>query len=452
MTSSFCFAIILFVTATSSIFSQEVPQLETYSLKNGLKIYLLQYGKIPAVNVRFIINTGKKNETPGQQGYSEITATMLLKGNTKYTEEIQNNMAFKLGGELNSSSTFDYTSINANFLAKDFDTGIDLFSSAILHPLFDKDKLDQNISYLVDYNNPAKMDIADLTDVFSDLNIYGTTSPLGRHYYKTQLQLITPDKLKEFHQFNFTPKNSSVIVCGNFNATEIKIGLEKYFGTWQSTFSEVNGVALDVPSIKRKEIAFINRMGATQCALQWNKIAPSIKDKDYLAFRVANTILSRTLFAEIREKGGKTYGISSNYQPTQFSNLFVIQCSVRSDEMANTITLFDKTLQDFNLATVSQEDFDKAVITLRMGIISSEMPESILSFYNPVVYDFQKRKNFLTDLATLKIEDVQKTIKKYFTADSYRLVVAGDESVVNTQLSTLKGLVKYKPADIEKDN
>ena len=104
------------------------------------------------------------------------------------------------------------------------------------------------------------------------------------------------------------------------------------------------------------------------------------------------------------------------------------------------------------MATVSQEDFDKAVITLRMGIISSEMPESILSFYNPVVYDFQKRKNFLTDLATLKIEDVQKTIKKYFTADSYRLVVAGDESVVNTQLSTLKGLVKYKPADIEKDN
>jgi len=439
---------ILFFAANA----QEVPQLETYSLKNGLKIYLLQYGKIPAVNVRFIINTGKKNETPGQQGYSEITANMLLKGNTKYTEEAQNDLAFKLGGELNSNSTFDYTTINANFLSKDFDAGIDLFSSAILHPLFDKEKLDQNISYLVDYNNPAKMDIADLADVFSDLNIYGTTSPLGRHYYKTQLQLITPDKLKEFHQFNFTPKNSSVVVCGNFNAAEVKAVLEKYFGAWQSAYSEVNGVALDAPSIKKKEIAFINRAGATQCALQWNKVAPSLKDKDYLAFRVANAIFSRVLFTEIREKGGKTYGIPSNYRPTQFSNLFAIQCSVRSDEMANTLALFDKTLQNFNMATVTQEDFDKAVISLRTSIISAEMPESVLNFYNPVVYDFQKRKNFLNDLAALKIEDVQKIIKKYFTPDSYRLVIAGDESVVNAQLATLKGAVIYKPADIEKDN
>ena len=439
---------ILFFTATA----QEVPQLETYSLKNGLKIYLLQYGKIPAVNVRFISNTGKKNETPGQQGYSEITAAMLLKGNTKYSEEAQNDKAFKLGGELNSNSTFDHTTINANFLTKDFDAGMDLFSSAILHPLFDKEKLNQTISYLVDYNNPAKMDIADLADVFSDLNLYGTASPLGRHYYKTQLQQITPDKLKEFHQFNFTPKNSAVVVCGNFNAAEIKAVIEKYFGAWQSAYGEVNGVALDAPGVKKKELAFINRAGATQCALQWNKIAPSVKDKDYLAFRVANSIFSRVLFAEIREKGGKTYGISSNYRPTQFANVFAIQCSVRSDEMTNTLALFDKTLSDFSTAAITQEDFEKAVTNLRIGIISAEMPESVLSFYNPVVFDFNKRKNFFNDLAALKMEDVQKIIKKYYTPNSYKLLIAGDEAVVNAQLNTLNGLTKYKAADIEKDN
>ena len=247
----------LFFTANA----QEVPQLETYTLKNGLKIHLLQYGKIPAVNVRFVVNTGKKNETPGQQGYSDITATMLLRGNSKYTEEAQNDMAFKLGGELNSNSAFDNTTINANFLSKDVDAGMDLFSAAILHPLFNKEKLDQYISYLVDYNNLTKMDIANLTGVFSNFNIYGTTSPLGRHYYKTQLQQITPDKLKEFHQFNFTPKNSAIVICGNFNAVQIKAIVEKYFGSWQSTFGEVNGVALDAPSIKKKELAFYKPRG-----------------------------------------------------------------------------------------------------------------------------------------------------------------------------------------------
>ena len=439
---------VLFFTANA----QEVPQLETYTLKNGLKIHLLQYGKIPAVNVRFVVNTGKKNETPGQQGYSDITATMLLRGNSKYTEEAQNDMAFKLGGELNSNSAFDNTTINANFLSKDVDAGMDLFSAAILHPLFNKEKLDQYISYLVDYNNLTKMDIANLTGVFSNFNIYGTTSPLGRHYYKTQLQQITPDKLKEFHQFNFTPKNSAIVICGNFNAVQIKAIVEKYFGSWQSTFGEVNGVALDAPSIKKKELAFINRAGATQCALQWTKTAPSLKDKDCMAFRVANAIFGRVLFSEIREKGGKTYGIYSSYKPSAFSNLYSIACSVRSDEMANTLVLFDKTLQDFSASVITQEDFDKAVTNIRIDITATELPQSISAFYDPITYDFQKRKNFLADLAALKIEEVQKIVKKYFTPDVYKLVIAGDETAVGTQLNTLKGLTKYKAADMEKDN
>jgi zinc protease len=444
---SFSLSVLLF-----TLVAQEVPTLETYTLKNGLKIYLMPYGKIQAVNVRFIINSGKKNETPGQQGYSEITATMLLKGNSKYNEEAQNDAAFKLGGELGSNSNFDNTTVNANFLSKDFDAGMDLFSAAILHPLFDKDKLDQYTAELIDFNTPAKMDIEPLAIVYGRLLAYGLTNPLGTSYYKKQLQQITTDKIKEFYQFNFTPKNAAIVVCGNFNAADIKASIEKYFGAWQSTYGSVNGVALDLPLIKKKEMAFVNRTAATQCAIRWNKTAPAVKDKDCIAFRVANAIFSRLLFSEIREKGGKTYSITSTYVPYQFSNLIQVYCSVRNDELVNTINLFDKTLESFYTSTITQEDFNKAVTGMRISIMSSELPENILSFYNPVVYDFQKRKNFLNDLAALKIEDVQKALKKYFTPDSYKLIIAGDESVVATQLAGLKSLIRYKASDIEKDN
>ncbi len=412
----------------------------------------MQYGKIPAINVRFVVNTGKKNEIPGQQGYSQITSELLLQGNNKYSQEQQNDLAFKLGGEMSSSSGKDKTTISANFLTKDFDQGMDLFSSAILHPTFSKDKLELMISYLVDYNNHNKMDIADLAGIFSDLFLYGTANPLGRSYYKAQLQLITPEKIKEFHAFNFTPKNSAVVICGNFDAAVIKSTVEKYFGSWQSAYGEVNGVALDLPQVKKKEIAFINRNKATQCRLEWNKIAPSIKDKDALAFSVANNIFNRVLFVEIREKGGKTYGISSRYAPTQFSNLITIGCSVRSEEMLNTMDLFDKTLQNFSLANFTQDEYDNAIRGMKVGAMISEMPGSISALYDPLTYDFQKRKNYLADLDAMKMEDVKKVIKKYFTPDAYKLVIAGDETVVATQLATVKGLVKFKSADIEKDN
>jgi zinc protease len=434
------------------ISAQGVPTLETYTLKNGLKIYLMQYGKIPAVNVRFIVNSGRKNEIPGQQGYSALTGSMLLRGNKKYTQEGQADKAFKLGAELSDASNEDYTSITANMLYKDFDAGMDLFSAAILTPLFDKEKLDQEISYLVDYNTPNKMDIANLAAVFSAHGLHGPANPLGRYFYKKQLQEITPEKIKEYHQFNFTPKNSSVVVCGNFNAAEVKSVVEKYFGNWQSAYGEVNGVSLDMPSVKKKEIGFINRSNATQCALQWNKIAPGTKDKDYMAFRVANAVFGRLLFSEIREKGGKTYSIQSIHQTSQFSNIFYVMCSVRSEEMLNTVDLFDKTLKDFSTVNITQEDFDKAVTGIKVGIMSSELPADILAFYNPVAYDFNKRKAFLSDLATLKLEDVQKAIKKYYTTDVYKLVIAGDENKVGEQLKNIKGLTKFSATDLEKEN
>lgn len=445
-------AILIFLALSASLLGQEIPVLESYTLKNGLKVYLMQYGKIPAVHVKLMVNCGKKNETPGKQGYEHLCAIMMLKGNKKYTEEQQSDMAFKLGADISVDSDYDHTKVDANFLSKDLDGGMDLFSAAVLSPVFDKDKLAQEIAYRVDYNTPAKMDIADLTGVFSEYALYGPSSPLGRQWFKKQLQEVTVEKLKEFYDFNFTPKNSAIIVCGNFNSTDAKTAIEKYFGSWTSAYGEVNGVALDKPSIRKKETAFVNRSNATQCNLRWSKMAPSLKDKDYLAFRVANQIFNRFIFVEIREKGGKTYGISSSYQASQFSNLFITSCSVRSSEMLNTIDLFDKTLQTFSMGNITQEEFDMAVTAIKIGMVSSEMPESVLNFYNPVIYDFNKRKNFLADLASLKLEDVQKAIKKYFTSDAYKLVVAGDESKVADQLASIKGLVKYAASDLEKEN
>lgn len=435
-----------------SVRAQEAPTLENFTLKNGLKVYFIKYGKIEAINVSVIINSGKKNETPYQQGYNSITANLILEGNKKYTQEQQNDKAFGIGTEINAKSNFDYTSIEANFLTKDANTAIDLISSAMLQPLFDKEKVAQYIAYLTDYNNPAKLDIANIAQIYSNLSIYGIDNPLGRTIYKRQLKLITSEKLIEFHKFNYTPKNTKIMVCGNFNSEELKRIIETYFSSWQSAFGETNGVSLEYPVIKQREVYFVNRAGATQCALQWNKTAPSVKDKDFLAFTIANQLFNQTLFKEIREIGGKTYSIGSGHLTTQFSNLLSVSCSVRNNEMLNTINLFDITLQNFALGNFTQQEFDNEITAFKTRLLSMEYPEQIADFYNPVVYDFNARKNILSELTNLKTEDVKKAIKKYFTPNNYKLVIAGDESEVNLQLNQIKNLKKLAQSDLELKN
>lgn len=444
------YLIILFFSLTFK--AQQVPDLEVFSLKNGLKIYFLKYGKIEAMNISVVINSGKKNEVPGQQGYNSMVAQLVLQGNKKFSEGDQNDKAFSLGAELMTGSSYDNTSISGNFLSKDANIALDLMSAAIQQPVFDKDKVAQYVAQLSDYNNPRKMDIDDMTHIYSNLNIYGLENPLGRSIYKTQLKQITPEKLKEFHAFNYTPKNTKIIICGNFNSAEVKTLIETYFGNWQSAYGEVNGVSLDHPSIKKQEIFFVNRTAATQCALLWTKNAPPIKDKDALAFTIANMIFNQVLFREIREKGGKTYGIRSNYRPSQFSNLVSIGCSVRSNEMLNTINLFDKTLKEFSSANFTRQEFDTEITSLKTRLSSMEYPEDVAAFYNPILYDFNTRKNILTDLNNLKMEDVQKVVKKYFTSTSYKLGISGDEMIVASQLEKIKDLKKYTATDLEIKN
>ncbi|MDF2451554.1 MAG: hypothetical protein K0S26_1058, partial [Bacteroidota bacterium] len=213
-----------------------------------------------------------------------------------------------------------------------------------------------------------------------------------------------------------------------------------------------NGVSLESIAIKKKEIGFINRNGATQCALQWNKMAPAVTDKDQLAFSVANAIFNEVLFKEIREKGGKTYSIGSSQKTGKFSNTLMIGCSVRNEELFNTIELFDMALAAFYSTAISETIFKESIYKRIVSVKRMESPEEISTFYNPLVYNFEKRKNIINELNTLTVDDVNKVIKKYFTPDAYKLVVAGDESKVTTQLTKINSLKRFTAADIEKDN
>src|ERR1700752_5128801 len=177
--------LLILVLVSSLIKAQVIPTYETFTLKNGLKVYLLQYGKIPAINVKLVLNTGKVNEAPGQQNYSDLVANAILMGNTKYDLEAQNNKAFAMGSSLNASGTNDNTILQLDILSKNLDEGLDLMASATLSPNFPKEKMDLFISQNIDFNSPTKMDIAQLADVFSNCFIYGSENPLGRYFYKT---------------------------------------------------------------------------------------------------------------------------------------------------------------------------------------------------------------------------------------------------------------------------
>jgi zinc protease len=448
------FNIFIFISIFGQANSQTKPlAIEEFKLKNGLQVKMIDFGSIPAVSMACFVNVGKKTETPGQQHLANLTATSLSLGNEKYTRAVQDKMIYKLGSELGISSNNNYTEITLRFLNKDAETALDLFSGLLLKPLFPTADIKQSIEQTLNYNNPYKMDINAIAAMFSDYVLFGTAHPVGRHFYSAQLNKITSKEVTEFYKFNYTPKNTTLVLAGSFDHAAMKAMIEKMFGEWTAAYGENNGAAYEVQNISKKEYYFVNKNRATQASLRWNKKSPEAGSKDVIPFEIANNAFNNLLFDEIRAKEGKTYGIISSYNETGTSGFYSITTQVRNDVAYETTISFDRVIKQFYEKGLTQADLDKAKAALKNERLSIENPAEIIEFYNPLIYkDAGKRNEFLASVDAITLDQANKILKKYFSPESYKLVIVGDEKILEPQTQKIKELVKLPVTNIEEDN
>jgi zinc protease len=444
-------ALIIFLSAGTTQQST-FPDLERYKLKNGLEVIFVDYGKLPVTSLSFFVNVGKKSETPGQQGLADLTANSLELGNEKYSRIDEDRLLYRTGGSLSISANKNFTLMQAEFLNKDIEKGMDLVAAVLLKPLFPKDEIDQTRGFELSQNKPSKMDIGDLADMYGDYFTYGIANPLGRHYYEAQYSKITVPQIKEFYSFNYTPGNTKLVVTGNPDRELMKKLIEQYFGSWTAAFGEVNGASYDIPSIKAHEYAFVQKPGATQACIEWFKKAPPAGSKDVIAFQLANQVFSDHLGKEIREKDGYTYGIYSRFNEAQNDGIFRTKTQVRNEVMFATMTAFDKVLNDFYTNGATEVELKKFKTMMKADIQSMEEPGSFATLINPFVFkDYAKRQQYLTELDAVDIPTLNKVIKKYFMPDSYKCMIAGDDTLLGDQLGKISGLQKLDLSVIEKD-
>jgi predicted Zn-dependent peptidase len=437
----------------SSAVAQKLATVEEFKLKNGLEVKMIPFGSIPAVSITCYVNVGKKTETPGQQYLATVTSTALSLGNEKYPRVQQDNLLSKLGSAITIATNSNYTEIGMRFLDKDASTGMDLLSSLLLKPSFPAEDIRQQVEQTLNYNNPYKMDISAISSMFSDYVLFGTVHPLGRHFYSAQLNKITAAQVSEFYKFNYTPKNTKIVLAGNFDHAAMRAMLESAFGSWTPAYGENNGSAYEVQPITKKEYYFVNKNRATQAALRWNKKAPEAGSKDVIPFEMANNAFNNILFEEIRAKEGKTYGINSVYSEESNSGFYAVVTQVRNEVAYETTVSFDRVLKQFYETGITQADFEKAKTALKNDRLMIENPFDLIAFYNPLLYkDPAKRNEYLAAIDAITIEQVNKIIKKYYTADAYKLVMVGDQTALDPQLQKIKDLVKLPVTSIEKDN
>ena len=99
-------------------------------------------------------------------------------------------------------------------------------------------------------------------------------------------------KIKEFYQTNYRPESSAIAVVGDFNSSDMKKLIEKYFGEWENDSPKIiSDLKMINAPFANPAVYLINKENATETTFLIGSFGITMSNEDQTQLDVINTIL-----------------------------------------------------------------------------------------------------------------------------------------------------------------
>lgn len=207
---------------------------EKYALKNGLEIILHKTNSLPLVAANIWYKVGSANELEGKTGLAHLFEHMMFQGSENVPKEMHFRYIQEAGGTLNGSTNSDRTNyfekIPSNYL--ELILWLESDRMGYFLPALTQEKLSNQIDVVRNErleryeNQPYGLAWEILIS-----NLY----PKGHPYSWPTIGFL-PDisyeleEVTSFFKTFYSPSNASLVIAGDFDISNTKELIEKYFG------------------------------------------------------------------------------------------------------------------------------------------------------------------------------------------------------------------------------
>jgi len=423
----------------------QIPPYTREVLENGLVVLLMEYHKLPLIQLRMTIRGGTSYDPDGYEGLANLTASLLRKGTaTRSATQIAEEIDF-IGGTLNASASLDYFTVTSEVLKKDLDKGFDLFSDIILHPAFSLEEIERERSQKLAAIEQLKESPGTVASTYFNKVIYGS-HPYGRQAFGTiaSLKKITRGDIEKFHQEVFIPNNAILAVVGDLDSREMLEKVKKYFGAWPR--KTPRAVKLNKPGMfKGRKVWILNKVDATQTQVRIGNIGVERRHPDYFAITVANAVFgggfTSRLTEEIRVRRSLTYGIGSSFPSYLAGGTYVISTFTKNPTTREIIDATLKEVKKFRDGGPTKEELQKAQNYIAGGFSRNlQTPEALAAQISEVEFYQLPRdylQTYIENLKAVTLEEAKQAAKKYFHHDDVIIVVLTPAKETRPSLETL---------------
>ncbi len=419
-------------------------EVEIYERDNGHKI-VLAHKEGDMVNVSSWVKTGSINENNDNNGISHFLEHLMFKGTNTYKVGEFDRMLESKGAIVNAATwkdyTFFYVTLPKGIDNKDFDLAVDLHADMMMNPIFPAEELGAPF----DINDHSVTDKRERHVVIEEIrmrkdqpwtkvynvcnkNMY-TNHPYKRDVIGTPeiISQLTREDIDNYYRKYYTPKNVTTIIVGDFDHEQVLKTLCEKFDFPNRTQGESHVNAIDLPVSETKYVETKANVNTSYLMFGWlGPLARELKASiclDLISIIFGDGSSSRLQQNLVEKLPDKIFNmIDSEHYQFKDGNNFFIQANFRPDAKDKAIKLVKEELSKLLTERITEEELAKAKKRTKSRFAFaaetvSEIGETI-GYYMTVCDDLKLIEDYLSDLDSITIEDLEETIRKYLSIDN----------------------------------
>jgi len=416
----------------------QIGDAETFTLPNGLKVFVVKNTKLPRVAFSLILDKDPIYEGD-KAGLTGFVGQMIMAGTSKRSKDQLDEEVDFIGASLNAGST----SLFASSLKKHQEKILDLMADVLYNPVFPESELEKLKKQALTNLASSKDNPDAISGRLTSSLVYGKNHPYGEDATEQTINNITIEDVRNYYKSYFRPNIAYLAIVGDISKAEAEKLVKQYFGKWEK--GKVDEKNYEKPSAPdRNKVALVDRSASVQSVISiTHPVEMHITNDDYLDTRVLSYILgggsSSRLFMNLREDKGYTYGAYSSIGSDKHITRFSAGASVRSEVTDSAVYEIIYEIRNIVENGVTQKELDAAKANLSGSFGRSlESPSTIANFaINTERYDLAKDfyATYLQRLNALTVEDINRAAEKYLKPENMYITVVGNGAVIKDGLS-----------------
>lgn len=423
----------------------EIGDYESFELKNGLKIFIIENHKLPRVSYNLVLDREPILEGD-KAGYLGMVGQMMRRGtDTRTKEQIDEEIDF-IGASLGAGST----NVFASGLSKYNEKVLELMTDVAFNAIFPEEELEKIRKQTISGLAANKEDPGAIASNLNQKLLYGADHPYGEIQTEETTNNITVDDLKGYHAAYFRPNIAYLAIVGDVNPKAMKKLVKTYFGSWER--GEVEKPVYEMPAAPEKNaVGIVSRSSAVQSTINITyPVDLQIGSEDVIKARVMNQILggsgSAKLFMNLREDKGFTYGSYSSLSSDELVGRFNASAEVRNEVTDSSIVQIFYEMEQMQKGEIKDEEMTLAKNSIAGSFSRSlEQPQTVANFaLNTARYNYPADyyATYLQKVQAVSKEDIQAMANKYLKRENAYINVVGKGDEIAEQLKQF-GELKY---------